>query len=98
MARGQVKSIIGALNSKPSFEHEFAVEKSIADIKKISNVSELQEIATTLARANAKQSHFIAQALEIMCEQQERLFIKRKKANKKAPLMKRLKYILFGEN
>ncbi len=34
MARGQVKSIIGALNSKPSFEHEFAVEKSIADIKK----------------------------------------------------------------
>ena len=93
-----MKSILNALRSKPSFEHEFAIEKSIAEIKKMKDVSELQELAQALTRANAKQSHFIAQALEIMCEQQERLYIKRKKANKKAPLMKRLKYIFFGKD
>ena len=73
MARGQVKSIINILTKKPSLESELAVETSIANLYKFENIDELREIALQLARANHKQSHFIANALEIMCTQQEML-------------------------
>ena len=98
MARGQVKNIINILTNRPSLESEFAVESSIADLHKIKNIDELRELASVLARANHKQSHFIANALEIMCTQQECIQFYEKKLKKKAPLMKRLKYILFGKD
>ena len=100
MARGQVKSIINILTKRPSLESEFAVETSIAELYKFKDIDELREIAIQLARANHKQSHFIANALEIMCTQQEMLNFQqtRRKVKKKAPLMKRLKYILFGKD
>ena len=60
---------------------------------------ELRQIAIQLARANHKQSQFIANALEIMCNQQDNIiYLERKIDKKKAPLMKRLKYILFGKD
>ena len=96
MARGQVKSIINILTTRPSLESEFAVESSIAELHKIKDIDELRELASVLARANHKQSQFIANALEIMCNQQDMInYLQRKK---KAPLMKRLKYILFGKD
>tara|TARA_Y100000401_G_scaffold63522_1_gene50474 strand:- start:646 stop:945 length:300 start_codon:yes stop_codon:yes gene_type:complete len=99
MARGKVKSIINILTTKPSLESEFAVESSIAELHKIEDIEELRELAGVLARANHKQSQFIANALEIMCNQQDMInYLKRKKPRKKAPIMKRLKYILFGKN
>ena len=100
MARGQVKSIINILTKRPSLESEFAVETSIANLYKFEDIDELRQIAIELARANHKQSHFIANALEIMCTQQEMLNFKnsRRFVKKKAPLMKRLKYILFGKD
>ena len=100
MARGQVKSIINILTKRPSLESEFAVETSIANLYKFEDINELREIAIQLARANHKQSHFIANALEIMCTQQEMLNFKnsRRFVKKKAPLMKRLKYILFSKD
>ena len=94
-----MKSIINILTKRPSLESEFAVESSIAELNKIEDINELRELASVLARANHKQSQFIANALEIMCNQQDMIhYLKRKKPKKKAPLMKRLKYILFGRN
>jgi len=99
MARGQVKSIINILTKRPSLESEFAVESSIAELHKIKDIDELRELASVLARANHKQSQFIANALEIMCNQQDMInYFERRKTKKKAPLMKRLKYILFGKD
>ena len=98
MARQEVKSIINILTKRPSLESEFAVETSIANLYKFEDIDELREIAIQLARANHKQSHFIANALEIMCTQQECIQFYEKKLKKKAPLMKRLKYILFGKD
>ncbi len=98
MARSQVKSIINILTNKPSLESEFAVETCIANLYKYKDIDELREIAIQLARANHKQSHFIANALEIMCTQQEHIQFYERKIKKKASLMKRLKYILFGKD
>ena len=100
MARGQVKSIINILTKRQSLESEFAVEPSIANLYKFEDIDELRQIAIELARANHKQSHFIANALEIMCTQQEMLNFQetRRKVKKKAPLMKRFKYILLGKD
>ena len=99
MARGQVKSIINILTKRPSLESEFAVETSIANLYKFEDIDELRQIAIQLARANHKQSQFIANALEIMCNQQDIInYFERRKTKKKAPLMKRLSYILFGKD
>ena len=92
-----MKSIINILTTRPSLESEFAVESSIAELHKIKDIDELRELASQLARTNHKQSQFIANALEIMCNQQDMInYLQRRK--KKAPLMKRLKYILFGKD
>ena len=96
MARGQVKSIINILTKRPSLESEFAVETSIANLYKFEDIDELREIAIQLARANHKQSQFIANALEIMCNQQDNIiYLERKIDKKKAPLIKRLKYFVW---
>ena len=94
-----MKSIINILTKRPSLESEFAVETSIANLYKFEDIDELRQIAIELARANHKQSQFIANALEIMCNQQDIInYFERRKTKKKAPLMKRLKYILFGKD
>ena len=98
MAEPKVKNIINILTNRPSLESEFAVESAISELNKINNIEELKELASELARANYKQSHFIANALEIMCTQQENIVFYERKIKKKAPLIKRLKYILFGKN
>ena len=98
MAKPKVKNIINILTNRPSLEAEFAVESAIKELSTVKNINELRELASQLARANHKQSHFIANALEIMCTQQECIQFYERKVKKKAPLMKRLKYILFGRN
>ena len=98
MAKPKVRNIINILTNRPSLESEFAVESAIKELSTVKNINELREIAIQLARANHKQSHFIANALEIMCTQQENIVFYEKKIKKKAPLMKRLRYILFGKD
>ena len=83
MARGQVKSIINILTKRPSLESEFAVETSIANLYKFEDIDELRQIAIQLARANHKQSQFIANALEIMCNQQDNIIYLERKIDKK---------------
>ena len=98
MAKPKVRNIVNILTNRPSLESEFAVESAIKELSTVKNIDELRELASQLARANHKQSHFIANALEIMCTQQECIEFYERKFKKKAPLMKRLKYILFGKN
>ena len=98
MAKPKVKNIINILTNRPSLESEFAVESAIKELSTVKNINELRELASQLARANHKQSHFIANALEIMCTQQECIQFYERKFKKKAPLIKRLKYILFGKD
>jgi hypothetical protein len=98
MAKPKVRNIVNILTNRPSLESEFAVESAIKELSTVKNIDELRELASQLARANHKQSHFIANALEIMCTQQECIQFYERKFKKKAPLMKRLKYILFGKN
>jgi len=95
-----MKSIINVLTSSPSLEREFYIESLVKDIRSSKNIDELKKMAEELLRSNAKQSDFIASALEIMCSQQEMLihYDRRRNIKKKAPLLKRLKYILFGKD
>tara|TARA_R100000781_G_scaffold113461_1_gene81992 strand:- start:575 stop:862 length:288 start_codon:yes stop_codon:yes gene_type:complete len=95
-----MKSLINVLTSSPSLERQFYIESLVKDIQSSKNIDELKEMAEELLRTNAKQSDFIASALEIMCSQQEMLihYDRRRNIKKKAPLMKRLKYILFGKD
>ena len=95
-----MKSLINVLTSSPSLEREFYIESLVKDIRSSKNIDELKKMAEELLRSNAKQSDFIASALEIMCSQQEMLvhYETRRHIKKKAPLMKRLKYILFGKD
>ena len=98
MAKPKVRNIVNILTNRPSLESEFAVESAIKELSTVKNINELRELASQLARANHKQSHFIANALEIMCTQQECIQFYERKFKKKAPLMKRLNYILFGKD
>ena len=95
-----MKSLINVLTSSPSLEREFYVESLVKDIRSSKNIDELKKLTEELLRSNAKQSDFIASALEIMCSQQEMLihYDRRRNIKKKAPLLKRLKYILFGKD
>ena len=85
MAKPKVKNIINILTTRPSLESEFAVETAIAELSTIKDIDELRQLASELARINHKQSHFIANALEIMCTQQEMLNFQetRRKVKKK---------------
>ena len=95
-----MKSLINVLTSSPSLERQFYIESLVKDIRSSKNIDELKKMTEELLRSNAKQSDFIASALEIMCSQQEMLihYDRRRNIKKKAPLMKRLKYILFGKD
>ena len=95
-----MKSLINVLTSSPSLEREFYIESLVKDIRSSKNIDELKKMTEELLRSNAKQSDFIASALEIMCSQQEMLihYDRRRNIKKKAPLLKRLKYILFGKD
>ena len=87
-----MKSLINVLTSSPSLEREFYIERLVKDIRSSKNIDELKKMAEELLRSNAKQSDFIASALEIMCSQQEMLIhydrrrnIKKKSASTEAP-------------
>lgn len=86
------------LTTGVSLEQEFEVKKSITAIKELTNIEDLKPYTIHLLKTNSNQANFIASALEIICQQQEQIFNLKEKSNKKAPLMKRLKYILFGKD
>tara|TARA_B100001093_G_C26857349_1_gene1028069 strand:+ start:177 stop:458 length:282 start_codon:yes stop_codon:yes gene_type:complete len=93
-----MKDIMKVLTTGVSLEQEFEVKKSITAIKELTNIEDLKPYTIHLLKTNSNQANFIASALEIICQQQEQIFNLREKSKKKAPLMKRLKYILFGKN
>ena len=85
------------LTAGVSLEQEFEVKKSITAINELTNIAELKPYTIHLLKTNSNQANFIANALEIICQQQEQLYKLRKKSNKKATLMSRIKFVLFGK-
>ena len=85
------------LTTGVSLEQEFEVKKSITAIKELTNIDDLKPYTIHLIKTNSNQATFIASALEIICQQQEQIFNLRKKFNKKATLMSRIKFVLFGK-
>lgn len=85
------------LTTGVSLEQEFEVKKSITAIKELTDIEELKPYTIHLLKTNSNQANFIANALEIICQQQEQLYKLRKKSNKKATLMSRIKFVLFGK-
>ena len=92
-----MKNIMQVLTAGVSLEQEFEVKKSITAINELTDIEELKPYAIHLLKTNSNQASFIASALEIICEQQEQIYKLRKKFNKKATLLDRMKYILFGK-
>jgi len=85
------------LTAGVSLEQEFEVKKSITAIKELTDIEELKPYTIHLLKTNSNQAAFIASALEIICQQQEQIYKLRKKNNKKATLMSRIKFVLFGK-
>ena len=92
-----MKNIMKVLTTGVSLEQEFEVKKSITAINELTNIEELKPYTIHLLKTNSNQANFIANALEIICQQQEQLYKLRKKSNKKATLMSRIKFVLFGK-
>jgi len=92
-----MKNIMKVLTTGVSLEQEFEVKKSITAIKELTDIEELKPYTIHLLKTNSNQANFIANALEIICQQQEQLYKLRKKTNKKATLMSRIKCVLFGK-
>ena len=92
-----MKNIMKVLTTGVSLEQEFEVKKSITAIKELTDIEELKPYTIHLLKTNSNQANFIANALEIICQQQEQLYKLRKKSNKKATLMSRIKFVLFGK-
>jgi len=92
-----MKNIMKVLTAGVSLEQEFEVKKSITAIKELTDIEELKPYTIHLLKTNSNQANFIANALEIICQQQEQIFKLRKKFNKKATLMSRIKFVLFGK-
>mgnify|MGYP003116728055 CR=1 FL=1 len=68
-----MKNLINVLTSSPSLERQFYIETLLKTYILQKNIDELKKMTEELLRTNAKQSDFIASALEIMCSQQEML-------------------------
>jgi len=92
-----MKNIMQVLTAGVSLEQEFEVKKSITAINELTDIEDLKPYTIHLLKTNSNQAAFIASALEIICQQQEQIYKLRKKNNKKATLMSRIKYVLFGK-
>ena len=92
-----MKNIMQVLTAGVSLEQEFDVKKSITAINELTDIEDLKPYTIHLLKTNSNQAAFIASALGIICQQQEQIFKLRKKFNKKATLLDRMKYILFGK-
>ena len=92
-----MKNIMKVLTAGVSLEQEFEVKKSITAINELTDIEDLKPYTIHLLKTNSNQAAFIASALEIICQQQEQIFKLRKKFNKKATLLDRMKYILFNK-
>ena len=85
------------LTAGVSLEQEFEVKKSITAIKELTDIEELKPYTIHLLKTNSNQANFIANALEIICQQQEQLYKLRKKTNKKATFWDRIRFVIFNK-
>tara|TARA_R100000664_G_scaffold9065_2_gene15072 strand:+ start:189 stop:509 length:321 start_codon:yes stop_codon:yes gene_type:complete len=88
------------LCGRPSPEEEFAMEKTILDIKKAKDIDKVKDYAIAFARQSHHQSHFIATCLERIAFTEAKLISKEHRVKQKKTLFEKLsmiKAILFDK-
>ena len=93
-----MKNIIDALTDSYSLEGEFEVQKSIQFIQNMEDIELLKPYAIKLLQTNARQAHFVSNAIDVIAHQQAYLVrLESKATKKKTPFWDRLRYIIFGK-
>ena len=88
------------LCGRPSPEEEFAMEKTILDIKKAKDIDKVKDYAIAFARQSHHQSHFIATCLERIAFTEAKLISNEHRVKQKKTLFEKLsmiKAILFDK-
>ena len=93
-----MKNIIDALTDSYSLEGEFEVQKSIQFIQNMEDIELLKPYAIKLLQTNARQAHFVSNAIDVIAHQQAYLvMLESKSAKQKATFLDRLRYIIFDK-
>ena len=93
-----MKNIIDALTDSYSLEGEFEVQKSIQFIQNMEDIELLKPYAIKLLQTNARQAHFVSNAIDVIAHQQAYLVrLESKAAKKKATFWDRLKFVIFNK-
>ena len=91
-----MKNIIDALTDSYSLEGEFEVQKSIQFIQNMEDIELLKPYAIKLLQTNARQAHFVSNAIDVIAHQQAYLVrLESKATKKKTTFWDRLRYIIF---
>ena len=89
------------LCGRPSPEEEFAMEKSILDIKQTQDIEKVKDYAIAFARQSHHQSHFIATCMERIALTEAKLISLQHRVKQPKPIFQKLseiKAILFDKN
>ena len=93
-----MKNIIDALTDSYSLEGEFEVQKSIQFIQNMEDIELLKPYAIKLLQTNARQAHFVSNAIDVIAHQQAYLVrLESKATKKKTTFWDRLRYIISGK-
>ena len=81
------------LCGRPSPEEEFAMEKSVIDIKETKDIEKVKDYAIAFARQTHHQSHFIATCLERIALTEAKLISRKHKVRQKKTIFQKLSMI-----
>ena len=81
------------LTGRPSPEEEFAMEKTIIEIRQCNNIDKLKDYAIAFARQSHHQSHFIATCMERIALTEAKLISRKHKVRQKKTIFEKLSMI-----
>jgi len=88
------------LCGRPSPEEEFAMEKTIIEIRECNSIDKVKDYAIAFARQSHHQSHFIATCMERIALTEAKLISREHKVRQKKTIFRKLSMInaiLFGK-
>ena len=81
------------LCGRPSPEEEFAMEKTILDIKQTKDIEKVKDYAITFARQSHYQSHFIATCMERIALTEAKLISRKHRVKQRKTIFEKLSMI-----
>lgn len=81
------------LCGRPTPEEEFAMEKSIIEIRECNNLDKVKDYAIAFARQSHHQSHFIATCMERIAFMEAKMISKKHKVRQKKTLSEKFSMI-----